>query len=129
LSVWFYSCGSKKDDAFAARGRQTGPVEADGFIVTQQGISEKIEVPGSLLPSEQTQIKSEVSGRITQLNIQEGSVVQKGALLVKLFDSDLQTQLKKLQVQLQIAQKTQERQGELLKISGISECANTQCRY
>lgn len=73
------------------------------------------------MPSEQTQIRSEVSGRIVQLNIREGSVVQKGALLVKLFDGDLQTQLKKLEVQLQIAQKTQERQSELLKINGISQ--------
>src|SRR5262245_6492473 len=42
-------------------------------------------------------------------------------MLVKLFDSDLQANLKKLQVQLQIAEKTAERQKELLKISGISQ--------
>ena len=119
-SVTFVSC-KKGDDAFAARQRQAGPVVADGFIIRPQSISEKIEVPGSLMPSEQTQIKSEVTGRIVQLNINEGSVVQKGALLVKLFDGDLQTQLKKLEVQLQIAQKTEERQGELLKINGISQ--------
>jgi membrane fusion protein (multidrug efflux system) len=120
VALQFSSCGTK-DDAFAARARQTGPIQADGFIVSPQSISEKIEVPGSLLPAEQTQIKSEVNGRIVQLNIQEGSVVQRGALLVKLFDADLQTTLKKLEVQLQIAKKTQERQGELLKISGISQ--------
>src|SRR5689334_25274623 len=85
VGIQLSSCGSK-DDAFAARNRQSGPVQADGFIVRPQSISEKIEVPGSLLPSEQTQIRSEVNGRIVQLNIQEGSVVQKGALLVKLFD-------------------------------------------
>lgn len=115
------ACSSKKDDAFAARARQTGPVEADGFIVGPQSISEKIEVPGSLMPAEQTQIKAEVSGRVVQLNIEEGSVVEKGALLLKLFDGDLQTQLKKLKVQLQIARKTEERQSELLKINGISQ--------
>lgn len=95
--------------------------EVDGFIVSPQTISEKIEVPGSLLPAEQTQIRSEVSGRVVQLNFKEGSVVQKGALLVKLFDADLQSELKKLKVQLQIAEKSEERQGELLKINGISQ--------
>lgn len=116
------SCNSKKDEAFARRSpAPTGPMEVDGFIVHPSSISDKIEVPGSLMPSEQTQIKAEVNGRIVQLNIQEGSVVKKGALLVKLFDEDLQTQLKKLEVQLQIAQKTEERQGELLKINGISQ--------
>ncbi len=116
------SCNSKNNGAPAGRDpRQKKPQQVDGFIVQPRSISDKIEVPGSLLPSEQTQIKSEVSGRVVQLNIQEGSMVQKGSLLVKLFDADLQTQLKKLQVQLQIAQKTQERQSELLKISGISQ--------
>jgi membrane fusion protein (multidrug efflux system) len=116
------SCHSKKDDAFAGRNpRNTGPVEVDAYIVQPRSISDKIEVPGSLLPAEQTQIKSEVTGRVVQLNFQEGSVVQKGALLVKLFDGDLQAQLKKLEVQLQIAEKTQERQSELLKINGISQ--------
>ena len=42
-------------------------------------------------------------------------------MLVKLFDQDLQAQLKKLQVQLQIKEKTQERSAELLKINGISQ--------
>jgi membrane fusion protein (multidrug efflux system) len=84
-------------------------------------VSDKIEVPGSLLPSDQTQIKSEVSGRVVQSNFKEGTTVEKGALLVKLFDGDLQNQLKKLEIQLQIAEKTQERQSELLKINGISQ--------
>jgi membrane fusion protein (multidrug efflux system) len=48
-------------------------------------------------------------------------MVSKGKLLVKLFDGDLQAQLKKLQVQLQIAMKSEERQSELLKINGISQ--------
>lgn len=42
-------------------------------------------------------------------------------MLAKLFDGDLQAQLKKLQVQLDIAKKTLERQQELLKIQGISQ--------
>lgn len=115
------ACGSKKDGQQTGRSRQMMPAEVDGFLVQPRTISDKIEVSGSLLPSEQTQIKPEVSGRVVQLNIQEGSVVAKGALMVKLFDADLQAQLKKLKVQLQIATKTQERQSELLKINGISQ--------
>jgi membrane fusion protein (multidrug efflux system) len=121
-AVLLTSCDAKKNAGPAGRDpRQMKTPEVDGFIVKHRSVSDKIEVPGSLMPAEQTQIKSEVPGRVVTLNIQEGSVVQKGALLIKLFDGDLQTQLKKLQVQLQIAQKTQERQGELLKINGISQ--------
>jgi membrane fusion protein (multidrug efflux system) len=93
----------------------------DGFIVRQQSISENIEVPGSLLPFEETQIRAEVGGRVVELNIKEGESVKKGTTLVKLFDRDLQAQLKKFQVQLQIREKTQERSSELLKIQGISQ--------
>jgi membrane fusion protein (multidrug efflux system) len=48
-------------------------------------------------------------------------MVRNGHLLAKLFDGDLQAELNKLQVQLQIAEKTEERQRELLKIGGISQ--------
>ena len=64
--------------------------EVDGFIVRPRNVSDKIEVPGSLMPSEQTEIRAEVSGRIVQMNIVEGATVEKGALLIKLFDGDLQ---------------------------------------
>jgi membrane fusion protein (multidrug efflux system) len=90
-------------------------------VVRTRPLNENIEVPGTLLPYETTEIRPEISGRIVDMNIPEGRVVQKGALLVKLFDGDLQAKLKKLQVQLSIAQKTVERQKALLEISGISQ--------
>ncbi|MEJ0030565.1 MAG: efflux RND transporter periplasmic adaptor subunit [Bacteroidota bacterium] len=101
--------------------RQRGPMVVDGFVVEPSSVSEAVEVPGSLLPAEETQIRAEVNGRIVQLNIPEGGVVAKGAVLVKLFDQDLQASLRKLEVQIQIAQKTEERQKELLNIKGISQ--------
>jgi membrane fusion protein (multidrug efflux system) len=126
LSFIFISCKSeKKDDAAAAGGNKGkgkgGPIQAEAFIVRSKALSENLEIPGTLMPFEVTEIRPEISGRVVALNIPEGSFVQKGTMLVKLFDSDLQAQLKKLQVQLQIAQKTAERQKELLKINGISQ--------
>jgi membrane fusion protein (multidrug efflux system) len=121
-SVSFMGCNSKKEaGGGGAARRQQGPINAEGFVVQPSTVSEDVEVPGTLLPSETTQIRAEVSGRIIQLNIQEGTVVPKGFLLVKLFDLDLQAALKKLQVQLEIAVKTVQRQKELLAINGISQ--------
>jgi membrane fusion protein (multidrug efflux system) len=114
------SCSKKKEQAPTAR-RQQGPLVVDGYVVKKSSISENIEVPGSLLPFEETQIRAEVGGRVVQLNVQEGASISKGTLLVKLFDLDLQAQLKKFQVQLEIREKTQERSAELLKINGISQ--------
>jgi len=90
-------------------------------IAENQSLKTDIEVPGSILPFESTDIQPEISGRIVQLNIQEGAQVAQGALLAKLYDGDLQAQLRKLEVQLEIAQKTEMRQAELLKIQGISQ--------
>lgn len=114
------SCSKKKEQPTGRRGQQ-GPLVVDGYVVRKTSISENIEVPGSLLPFEETQIRAEVGGRVVQMNIQEGAQVKKGTLLVKLFDQDLQAQLKKYEVQLQIREKTQERSAELLKINGISQ--------
>lgn len=111
----------KKQQGGNGGGRQQGPIAVDGFVVSASSISERIEVPGTLLPFEETYIRSEVGGRIVQLNIQEGTVVSKGTLLVKLFDKDLQAQLRKLGVQLKIREKSEERSSELLKINGISQ--------
>ncbi|MCC6723068.1 MAG: efflux RND transporter periplasmic adaptor subunit [Saprospiraceae bacterium] len=113
----------KKEEAPQAAGgpKKDMPVQVNGFVSIQKQMTEKLEVPGTLQPFEETEIRPEISGRLVSLQIQEGATVQKGALLAKLFDADLQAQLKKLQVQLEIAQKTLERQRELLKIQGISQ--------
>lgn len=113
-------CESKKSGESKARGPR-GPVMAEGFVVQPRAVSDNIQVSGSLLPFEETQIRGEVSGRIVQLNFKEGSQVSKGMLLVKLFDKDLQAQLSKLKVQLKIKEKTAERNKELLAINGISQ--------
>ena len=97
------------------------PMPVEGFIVSPSVLNANVLVAGTLLPFEQTEIHPEVAGKVVSLSIREGAFVKKGTVLVKLFDDDLQAQLNKLNVQLKIAQKTQERQDELLKIGGISQ--------
>ena len=115
---------SKPGAVKAAVGGAAGKgaaLKVDGYIVKTSTLNESIDVSGTLLPFDETDIHPEVSGRVTQLNISEGSYVNKGSVLARLFDGDLQAQLHKLQVQLQLAQKTEERQSQLLKIGGISQ--------
>lgn len=118
------ACSSKKDppkpNASSPSSRNM-PITSEGYLVKLGTVSNTIEVPGNLMPFESTELHPEVSGRVVLLNVKEGRNVTKGTLLVKLFDGDLQAQLKKLQVQSSISQKTLQRQGELLKISGISQ--------
>jgi len=115
-------CGNKEKKITAKTQQPRQPAaRVDVFIVSPRTISESIEVPGTLLAKETTEIHPEVSGRVVSLNISEGRYVARGTVLLKLYDGDLQAQLRKLQVQLSIAQKTEERQAQLLKIQGISQ--------
>ena len=121
LLLALFACEDKKDAIKPQDGSKSGPISVEAIVIRPTTVSESIEVAGNILPYELTEIRPEISGRVIQLNFKEGSTVAKDVLLVKLFDADLQAQLKKLKVQLQIAEKTEERQRELLKISGISQ--------
>lgn len=119
-----FSCKSKKEAApppGPGPGAPAPAISVEGLVVKTSSINEVVEASGTILANEATEIRPEISGRITQLNIREGAVVPKGSLLVKIYDGDLQAQLNKLVVQLQIAEKTEERQKELLKIGGIAQ--------
>lgn len=81
----------------------------------------EISVSGSLLAFEEVELKNEVAGRVVMINLPEGKFVKSGAVLVKLYDDDLQAILKKLQSQLAIQQQIYNRQTELLKVNGITQ--------
>ena len=119
------SCDSKRKKEAQAQQRSSESKppapRVDAFVVQSQLISETLEIPGTIVSEDATDIHPEIAGRITGLYIREGSFVNKGAPLVKLYDGDLQAQKRKLQVQLQIAQQTESRHEQLLKIGGISK--------
>lgn len=112
-------CGGKKDDK-AAGAKQAAP-KIEGYVVQPQEAVNELTLSGTLLPAEQVTLIPEVSGRIVQLNLPEGTFVSKGTLLVKLFDADLQAQRQKLQAQLKTAEATEQRQAQLVKMNGISQ--------
>ncbi len=117
----FAACGGKEKNKPAPAGAGRGPVAVNVFVLKTSPLSETVEVPGTLIANESTEIYPEIAGRVTQLNIAEGKQVTRGALLVKLFDGDLQATLRKLQVQLEIAKQNEDRSAQLLKIQGISK--------
>jgi len=111
----------KNDVAPPQTGANQPALAVEAYIVKPQSLDDLVEVPGSILPFESTEIHPEVSGRIVQLNVNEGGFVNKGALLARIYDGDLQAQRKKLEVQLDIAEQNEKRSSQLLKIQGISQ--------
>lgn len=116
------SCGNKEENKTAAQPKPAGGGGIfDAVIVQSFPINRSVETPGTILPNEMAELHPEISGRVTGLFFTEGAFVRKGTLLVKLFDADLQAQLKKLVVQLKIGESASKRQQELLAISGTSQ--------
>ncbi len=111
----------KKKDANAGKPKVTPPVLVDVIIAERESISDIIEVNGTVIANEFLQINPEVSGRLTYLNIAEGSGVAQGTILAKINDADLQAQLAKIRVQLDLAQKTTQRYKQLLDVNGINQ--------
>src|SRR5215217_1807460 len=91
LSLLSFACNSEsKKDAPAQQAGSPRPIaRVDAFVVKAKSLSETLEVPGTIVAEESTEIHPEVSGRITQLNVREGVIVSKGALIAKLYDGDL----------------------------------------
>lgn len=123
ISISFLTaCGKKKKiTTTQTTGQKPPPMRVDVYIVKPEMFTENIEVPGTLVANEVAEIHPEVSGRIVQLNVAEGKYVSKGTVLAKLYDGDLRAQLNKVQVQLALAEKTEDRQKQLLNIQGISQ--------
>jgi len=128
IALTLFSCGSSDKSSTTksaappgGQGANQPPMPVDIFVIKPTLINEKIQISGSLLANESTEIHPETSGRLVQLNIAEGKFVTQGTLLAKIYDGDLQAQLKKLEVQLDIANTNEDRSSQLLKIQGISK--------
>ena len=102
-------------------GNKNVPVNVEVYVVHPQNLENNILASGTLLAFDEVDLHCDVAGKITQLNLNEGESVKKGDLLVKLFDADLQAQLKKLQAQKETADKTEQRLKQLLPINGIGQ--------
>ena len=96
-------------------------VSVEGFIVKPTTLTASVTASGTLLALEETELHPEASGRVVTINLPEGKTVRQGEVLLKVFDQDLQTQLRKLDTQLKQAQITEQRLGDLLKVKGVSQ--------
>jgi membrane fusion protein (multidrug efflux system) len=97
------------------------PLQVRGYVIVPQKLENNIRTSGTLVSSDNVDLHTQVSGLITKLNIKEGGHINKGTLIVKLFDNDLQAQLKKMQAQLETARRTESRLKQLLAINGVNQ--------
>ena len=75
---------------------------------------------GNLVANERVDIVSEMSGRVTSINFEEGQFVRKGDILVKLNDDELRVQLTRAEYQYLLLEQRLERQRILLEKDAVS---------
>ena len=114
-----YTCG-KKNDASKPPPKAPPPI-VDVIVASAQTISDTVVANGNVLANEYVQLRPEVSGRITYLDVPEGKPVARGTIIARINDADLEAQLNKSKVQLDLAEKTEQRYKQLLAVSGINQ--------
>jgi membrane fusion protein (multidrug efflux system) len=111
--------------ALAQGGSQAGspapPLRAELFGVKSTPFAQTLSTVGTLRANEAVTLVSELSRRLVNIHVQEGSEVAAGALLFKLDDSDLVAELAELDVRLKLAGANKKRVDSLASRSAISQ--------
>lgn len=97
------------------------PVSVEVARVEVMRLTDDMQAVGSLRSRQSVVVRPEVSGRITQLNFQDGVRVKKGQLLVQLDDQLPLAQVQQSQAELSIAQANHKRNQELVAQGFISQ--------
>ena len=119
---------AEADKIMPANSTSKKGLNVNATIVRPQMLVDEIPIIGSLLPDEEVNLSFETSGKITDINFEEGTHVQQGQLLAKVNDRPLQAQLQRLVSQLKLAEDRVFRQDALLKRDAVSKEAYEQVK-
>ena len=120
-SIIISSCGTKDGDAAPKSASQSRPMQVKGVVVLPEPLDNVVRSSGTVLASESVDLVTEAAGRIEKIAFKEGGHVHNNDLLVKINDDDLQAQLRKTELQIQLASDQEKRQKHLYDINGISK--------
>jgi membrane fusion protein (multidrug efflux system) len=118
LTITVASCKSKPS---VPQQKANPPVVVDVIVASLQKVDNTIEASGTVIANENVELHPDGSGLLTYLNIPEGKYVTKGTVLAKINSADLVAQYQRSKVQLDLAQKTEERLKKLLSVNGINQ--------
>jgi len=110
------SCSSSPagSGSAAVKPPQDTALQAETYAVVATPIHDSVATVGTLAANEAISVVSELSRRLVSIAVAEGTDVEKGDLLFKLDDADLEAKLAELEVQRQLSARTEERQRSLL---------------
>lgn len=113
------ACGGKEENVLPANAMKPSTVEV--VAVESADVTRQIAIPGTIIPNEEIELFSEVSGRIQSIHFKEGETVKKGELLLQVDTDLLRAQRKQLLVEQDLAEKDWKRKKALFAAQSISE--------
>ena len=116
--VLLAACKDKKEPE---KPRQNPPTIVDVIIAKTQPVDNTIEANGTVIANETVEVRPEVNGRLTYLNVPEGKKVAQGTVLARINSADLNAQLQKSKAQLDLAEITVQRLKTLLDAGGVNQ--------
>ncbi len=119
---------SAANQVMAAQSRGKKALNVNAITIKPQLLKEEIPITGITMPDEEVDLSFESSGKITEINFEEGTFVKKGQLLAKVNDKPLQAQLQRLVSQLKLAEDRVFRQNALLERDAVSKEAYEQVK-
>ena len=122
MPLFIVSCnkGNGKQVSRGAGGRAPA-ISVEALIIQPQLLQDKIYATGTLLANEEVELRSEISGRVTDVLFEEGKRVKKGDLLLKTNDSQLKAQLQHMEIEEIQASDEEARSKKLRDINAISQ--------
>lgn len=121
MKIYVWDVDEAAVDVATKQSASKSGLPVDVYIAAEVPIDNTVYASGSIVPNEEVNLQSEVSGRLIKLNIREGSFVSKGQLIAKLADDDLRAQMKRLKYEDDLASQIELRQKKLLDIDAISK--------
>jgi membrane fusion protein (multidrug efflux system) len=96
-------------------------MSVNGIVAALQPLDSVVNSSGTVLASESVDLAAEASGTIQSISFKEGAHVRKNDLLLKINDEDLRAQLKKTELQIQLAADQADRQKRLFETNNSSK--------
>jgi membrane fusion protein (multidrug efflux system) len=120
----FYGASAKEkkiEPATKGGKKPNKPVSVNVLLVKDTAFSNAIDITGTIDANEQVELRSETAGNITGIYFKEGTHVNKGQLLVRVYNQDQVASLKSVQVQIKLAEQNEYRNRILLQKEAVSK--------
>ena len=119
LPRWLASRNQAQESAPAQTARSRIPVRVE--TLARGALEERLTTTGTILANERVDIVSEVDGKVEEVLFREGTLVDKGSVLVRLDTSTLEAERDRALYRYELAQRQEQRQRRLLDDGLLSQ--------